>query len=84
MASDPTELTSVEKTLVEHLLQKVTKGQCPRCQSKSYEFKPFDATTPMFVLYCKNCGFKMEHFVDFLLDDNTHDSDSQEGESNVK
>lgn len=83
MANNSKELTPTERALIEKHQQRTTPG-CPICQHKSFEFAPYDTTTPFFVLYCENCGFKMEHFVNLLLSENAQDSDPQRGQSDAQ
>ena len=81
MTNSPVEPTAIEKLLVDRITTKVKK-ECPRCKNRSFEFRPFHSTDPFFVLYCKNCGFKLEHLADFLLDEGEDEqvANLQEGE----
>ena len=57
---------------------KGANGPCPRCGNNS--FLVLEQPTPMYMVFCDNCGLKFEHFAPILMDPSTSVSSSPKKE----
>ena len=74
---------SEASVLIEALKRKGANGPCPRCKNNSFTI--VDMVSPMYMVFCKNCGLKFEHWSPILFDPNTtNTSDIDENEEGNK
>ena len=67
------------KYLIEALAKKGVNGPCPRCGNNAFSIVTL--ASPMYMVFCKNCGLKFEHWSPILLDpDTVNTSETDESE----
>ena len=67
MTEGISEQLGLEELVKKALEEKEVNQPCPRCGNSSFSY--FDVgTTAMFTVFCKRCGFKLEHLLSILLE----------------